>query len=490
MSEHEVSTRSQLYWNTLIRIPSQIMVFVISIFVARILDPKDFGIMGIVMMLIGNSNLLTNFGFNQAVIQKRIHDEKLLNSIFTFNLTISSLLALVFFMLSGYIADFFKTPECKDVIRIMSLVFIITAFTGLPSAILRRDMNFKAVSLFDFAESFLMSVITFVLALNHFGYWALAYGQLIPLIIITVSLYIKTRWVPLIYYNHSLMKGTFHFGMWNYFLTQLGSFPNMTERLIIGRWFGPTSLGLYDKAKSVAEMPYNSLIVNINGVMFSSFSRMNNNKNDLRQQFKKSLTLLSFINFPIYLGLIVIAPYFVYALLGVKWAPMIMPFQIILAGMLIKSFGGLTASLNIGIGKYKEHTVLFSLAVIVFIVTAFLSIPFNIEGMAVCFFIFSLIHVYLWMKLSLKNIDLFWSDVFSAISPGLAASTLMFFAAKMMTYFVLVDYSIINTIFIIGIGAFIYCLYLLLDSSQLTKDFKSLLWEDIKNKTAIVSAQK
>lgn len=472
------------------RIPSQIVAFAISIFVTRILDPKDFGVMGITMMLIGYSNLLTNFGFNQAVIQKGIRDKKVLNSIFTFDLTISSFLALVFFILSGYIADFFKTPECKEVIRIMSLVFVITSFTGIPSAILRRDMNFKAVSLFDFAQLFLMSLITLLLALNHFGYWALAYGQLIPLVVITVSLYIKTGWVPMIYYNHSLMKGIVHFGMWNFINTQLGFIAQQTDKFIIGRWLGPISLGFYDKAKSVAEMPYNSLIVNINGVMFSSFSRANENKYELGRQFKKTLTLLSLINLPIYLGLIVIAPYFVDVLLGGKWAPMIVPFQIILTSMLIKSFGGLTASLNIGVGKYKEHTMLFFSALIIFILSGFFSLRFDIEGIAVSYFIFSVIHVYLWMNLSLKNIGLSWREMFSAVFPGVTASTVMFLAAKMMTYFVFADRSFINMIFIITISAVIYGLYVLLDNSQLTKDLKDLVWKDIKNKTSIASAPK
>ncbi|HET6465446.1 MAG TPA: lipopolysaccharide biosynthesis protein, partial [Nitrospiria bacterium] len=353
MSKPESSTRSQLYWNTFISIPSQIISFVISILVARILDPKDFGIMGIVMMLIGFSNLLANFGFNQAVIQKGIHDKKLLSSIFTFNLAMSFGLTLVFFLLSGYMADFFKVPECKDVIKVMSPVFIIGSFAGIPNAILRRDMNFKAVSLIDFFQSFLMSIITLILAMKGFGYWALVYGQLIPSVVITITLYIVTQWVPIAYYNQSLMRSVFHFGMWNFINTQLGFVAQQTDKFIIGRWLGPAALGLYDKAKSVGEMPYNSLIININGVMFSSFSRLNNNKLELREQFKKSLTLLSFINFPIYLGLIIIAPYFVYVLLGDKWAPMIMSFEIILVSMLFKSFGGLVASLNIGIGKYK-----------------------------------------------------------------------------------------------------------------------------------------
>ena len=93
----ESNVRSQLYWNTLLRIPVQIIVVIVSILITRALDPKDFGIMAIVVMLIGYSNLISSFGFNEAVIQKGIKDKGTLNSIFTFNLCVSVFLGSMFF---------------------------------------------------------------------------------------------------------------------------------------------------------------------------------------------------------------------------------------------------------------------------------------------------------------------------------------------------------------------------------------------------------
>ena len=140
-SDQAVSVKSNLYWNTLIRIPSQIVYFAISIIVARILMPRDYGILGIVMMLIGYANTFTNFGFNQAIVQKRIVDKKTLNSIFTLDFSISIIIAAGFFLIAGFIADFFRTPECAKAIRVLCPIFILTSFYGLPHAILRRDMK-------------------------------------------------------------------------------------------------------------------------------------------------------------------------------------------------------------------------------------------------------------------------------------------------------------------------------------------------------------
>jgi O-antigen/teichoic acid export membrane protein len=481
MNKQNVSTRSQLYWNTLLKIPGQIVSFVISIIVARILVPNDFGIMGIAMMLIGYTNLFTDFGFTQAIIQKQIEDKKTLNSIFTVNLAASLILGVLFFISSGYIADFFKSPECRNVIKVLSIVFVVTSFSAVPSAILRRDMNFRTLSLINLSSSFLMSLVTLLLALNSLGYWALVFGQLIPNVFLTVVICYKVRWVPAINYNHSSMKDIFHFGAWNFTKTQLGFLAQHTDKFIIGRWLGTASLGFYDKAMSLASMPINSLTMNINSVMFSSFSTNKEDKYLLQTHFKKGLSLISFINFPIYMGLIVIAPYFVYSFLGDKWSRMILPFQIILIGFVTKTFGGLTASLNVGIGNYKRHTIRSSIALVVFIASCFILLRFNITGIALSFLIFSTVEIYMVMDLALKSIGLAWKEVVIAIYPGVAASILMFLITSFISQFLLLDYSGTNMLLIIIGGTFSYCLYIWFDKSTFTQEFKELVGRDIKN---------
>ncbi len=481
MNKQNVSTRSQLYWNTLLNIPGQIASFVISIIVARILMPNDFGIVGIGMMLIGYTNLFTDFGFTQAIIQKQIEDKKTLNSIFTVNLSISVFFAVLFFISSGYIADFFRSPECKNVIKVLSIVFVITSFSAVHSAILRRDMNFRTLSLINVGSSILMSLITLLLALNSLGYWALVFGKLIQLLVFAVIICYTVGWVPAINYDHSSMKDVFQFGAWNFTKTQLGFLSQHVDKFIIGRWLGTASLGFYDKAMSLASMPINSLTMNINSVMFSSFSTNKEDKYLLQRHFKKGLSLISFINFPIYIGLIIIAPYFVYSFLGEKWAPMIRPFQIILIGFITKTFGGLTASLNVGIGNYKKHTIRVSIALAVFVVSCFFLLTFNITGIALSFVIFSIVEIYMLMDLALKGIGLAWKESVMPIYPGVTASVLMLLITSFLSHFLLSDYSFANMLIITIVGISSYCVYILLDRSTFTQEFKTLAGRDIKN---------
>lgn len=483
MVSESSSTRSQLYWDSIIRIPSQIITLAISICVTRILDPKDFGVMGIVMMLVGYSNLITNFGFNEAIIQKGITNRLVLRSIFTFNLAVSCLLAMLFYFLSGIMAAYFQVPECEAVLKAMSLVFILSSFTSVPASLLRRDMKFKYIALLDFGSALSMNVLTLLFALAGFGYWALAYGQLIPLAVLAITLCGITGWVPIISYSHASMEGLFHFGVWNFMKAQLAFVSQHVDRFIIGKWMDPNSLGFYDKALSIAGMPYNSLVMNINSVMFSSFSGIKDKREDLQSKFGKSLVLLSLINCPIYLGLIAIAPHFVVVLLGEKWRAVTLPLQIMAGGMLVRSFGGLIASLNVGVGHYREHTVLALGALMCFVVSAVALLPFGIVGIAISYCVYSILQVYLWMDLSVRCVAITWKVVFLSIFPAFSASAVMFLVAESASQWVFIDHSFMDLVLLLIVSALTYLSCLAFNRSPILNEFKVLIWEDVKAKT-------
>jgi len=474
------NTRIQLYWNTLLRVPAQAFSFIISIFVARLLDPRDFGIIGISMMLIGYANMFTNFGFSDAIIQKGIDNKKSLNSIFTFNLAFSVILAAGFFQSAGMIADFFNTPECRPAIKVLSFVFIITAFPVIPNSILRKNMEFKTLVLVDFIQSILMSFITLFMAWKGYGYWSLVYGQIIPLVVVSIILCIRMKYMPVLYYSHSLMKEIYDFGGWNLFRVQLLFLSQHVDRFVVGKWMGPIQLGFYDKALTLGMTPYNSLIMNINAVMFSSFSLEKNNITQLRESFRKSLALLSFINFPTYLGLIAVAPYFVHTLLGEKWSPMIVPFQIILVGIIFKSLIGLLTSLNVGIGKYKNLTIRSFIAFIVFSFLCIVSYNQDIIFISICFLVYCVLEIMLLISLSCQALGIKVTDFLKTIIPGFSSSIIMYFVTVALSLFIFQARTILNMLLIILTGAISYSLCILLNTSDLAKDFKMLILKDIR----------
>lgn len=485
MKSKEGTLRSNLYWNTLLPIFAQGLCFVNSILTARILMPKDFGIMCIAMMVIGYANLFTNFGFNQAIIQKRITNVRDVNSLFTLGLAMSISVGAITLLFANDIAVFFNLEDSEKVIKIMSLVFLITAFSVIPDAILKRDMNFKIVSIIGVFQAVFVSVLTLTLAIAGLGYWSLVYGQLVPLTISTIVLCNKAHWRPMLCYDHSLTKKVMGFSFWNYIRGQLNFVCGHTDKFIIGKFMGPVQLGYYDKAASVADQPQSTINMNINAVFFSSFSYNKENLSRLQEQLKKSLCLIGIINLPIYLGLIAIAPYFVNVLLGPKWLQMIVPLQIISLGCICNSFTSLAANLNVAIGKYSEHTVRLLLIAICFIISTIILSRYGINGVACSLLIFNVLKILFLLGLSLKELHLRWLDYASAILPSLIASLFMFLNVSLASIFWLVDYNFINMIVIILIGIIIYILYfIVIDRSKITYDFKKAIIADLRKLVA------
>ena len=182
-------TKSSLYWNVALKIIYEVFRFATAIIVARILDPKDFGIVSIATMVIYYANSFTNFGFNQALVQRKDITEKHINSVFTFDLVISLAMGLLALLSSDAISRFFNSPESADVIRILSLVFILTTLHDLPYILLRREIEFKTISIVDMFREIGMSLLTLVLAYYGFSDWSIVWGHLVPLFLAAILLY-------------------------------------------------------------------------------------------------------------------------------------------------------------------------------------------------------------------------------------------------------------------------------------------------------------
>jgi len=480
MKQPEKNLRSDLYWNTLVRIPAQIIFFITSIIIARILDPKDFGIVGISMIIIGYIDLFTNFGFTQAIVQKKIRDSKTLNSIFTFNLVLSIFLSVLFFVFAADIARFFNADESRRAIQVLSVVFIVTAFRIIPMANLLRDMRFRELVVAELIKRLSGAVFALTLALTGFGYWSLVFGHLIPEAIVAVWLCVKARWLPAIMYVHNKMKTLFDFGLWNFLNSQLTFYADNIDKVLMVKFHGLVSVGFYDKAQSIARFPISSLMMNINAVMFSSFSKDQDERLRVQKNFLKSLTLVSIIGFPVYTGLMIVAPYFVYGLLGAKWSPMITSFQIILGGCLLRTIWGLTSNLNIGIGNYRRNVVRLFVSAVIFTVACLSLLRYGLIGISCSFLIYSSVITVLGLSLAKEGIGISWTHIIRSVLPGFKSSLIMSSVVVLVSRVYLVDYTILNLFALSLIGAVLYCALVMIEKNDIVRDMKTSVINDIR----------
>lgn len=473
-------TRNSLYWNLSLKIPYEFFRFATSIIVARILEPKDFGIVSIASMAIYYSNTITSLGFNQALVQRKEITEKHINSVFTFNLAISIILVCIFYLMAPVIASFFSSPESKNVIRVLSTVFILTTLHEIPYTLLRRDINFKTISLIDTTKEVSMTLITLALVMVGFKYWAIVLGHLIPLFFVMLYLLYRVGWRPRISYHHASLKELFNFGIWSFINTQIYFFSTRIDRLIIGRALTPAILGLYDKAKSLSQMPSESIGTNINTVLFSSFSRSQQGAEELKNILRKALVLISAINFPIYIGLYAVAPHFVLVLLGEKWRQMIAPLQILCIGGFFASFNGLFSAFNFGTENYRKHNIRVIIATCFLIAESIFLVRFGIEAVAAGVAIYSLIVFYLTYEIIREKFNMPWKELIACILPAILAGTIMFLVIKAYYIAFSKEFTFISLFSMVVIGALTYIISIVILPMAILDNIRTSIYNDFE----------
>lgn len=472
-------TKSSLYWNVALKIVYELFRFATAIIIARILEPKDFGIVSIATMVIYYANSFTNFGFNQALVQRKDITDKQINSVFTFDLMVSVTMGLLALLSADAISRFFNSPESADVIRTLSLVFIITTLHDLPYILLRREIEFKVISIVDMLREMGMSILTLVLAYYGFSYWSIVWGHLIPLFLAAIYLLYKVKFPLKLSFRYASLRELFDFSIWSFIQMQIYFLSSRIDRIIIGKFLDTTMLGLYEKAKSLSQMPSESLGDKINTVLFSSFSRAQDKREEITRLFNKGLVVLTAINFPIYFGLYEIADHFVLVLLGDKWGGMIDAFKIMAIAGLFASVNGLVSALAVGAGQYRSYTIRFGISTFIFFILGMFAVEKGIEAVAVAFVLYSITLFIISYSLLKKAFHFSWQAVAVNVLPALVSSLIMAIVLEYVKAHGLENPTLSNMFMLIAIGGMVFVTSILLFPAETIRQVRQSVYVDV-----------
>ncbi|MDR4503178.1 MAG: lipopolysaccharide biosynthesis protein [Candidatus Scalindua sp.] len=473
-------TKSSLIWSTALRIGYQIIRFAVSIIIARLLEPKDFGIMGIATMIVFYANTITNFGFNNALIQKKDINDEHVNSVFTIDVIVSIILFAVTILLSHRIAVFFHIPELEEVLWAVSPIFIITSFFQMPMTLMKRHVNFKITSITEFLQGIIQSFLTLALAFWGFKYWSLVIGLVVSYTVSTLFILLVVKWKPKIKYSNIAVKSIFNFGMYNLLRAQLFYINSFADKFIIGKFLGPTFLGFYEKAYSTAEIQRNCIGMPINAVMFSSFSRIQSVKDDqIKKYFKKALSIILLISIPFNVVLFLLGAHFVSVLLGSKWELMIRSLKIFSVAFVFVPVNGLLASLNIGIGNYKRQTINECICSVFLIIVCLLIVQNGIEYVAFGFLFASFLQFILAIRLAKESLKLRGKDVLESLRPAILGSVFMAIMIILSEKWFFYKINAVNFILLLAIGCFSYILAILSPNYRILEDFRKPIIDNI-----------
>ena len=346
---------SGIVWTFAQQFGSQAITFLVSIVLARLLLPSEFGIIGMITVFISIGSSLANSGMTQSLIRTENPDQEDFSTVFFFNLTISTVIYAIIFAGAPFVADFYNQPILKNVLRVYSLSFIIQAFSTVQLTRLTKLMEFKTQMIVALPSLIGSGIVGIVMGYKGFGVWALVWMNLVQVFLSTVQLWWYSGWFPSLVFSKAKFREHFGFG---FKLTLSGLlntvFANIYQ-IVIGKFFSPAQVGFYTRAVALKQLPVSNISSTLNKVSYPLFASIQNDDVRLRRVYKQLMQIVTFLLAPLLLLMGVLGEPLFRLLFTEKWLPAVPYFQVVcLNGILYPIH-----SYNLNILKVKGRSDLF-----------------------------------------------------------------------------------------------------------------------------------
>jgi len=323
MKDFRQKTISGVYWSVVSRGGQVVLNIGITIILARLLSPREFGLIAMVTVITGFANVFPELGFSAALVQKQDIRPEHLASVFWLNLASGSLLMVAFMVAAPLVADFYGEPLLVPLTMFISTNFLINSFKIVQHTIMTKSLDFRTLSIVEIASTGIAGMIATVMAYTGFGVWSLAVQSVAGSMITAMLMWKLSDWRPDFTFNWTMVKDLLGFSanllgtrMLHYWLRRI-------DNLLIGRFLGTAELGIYTRAYQLLLFPLNSIKQVITQVLFPSFSIIQDDKAKVKRLSLKAASVIALFVYPMMSGLFVTAVPFVVTLFGSQWVEMI-----------------------------------------------------------------------------------------------------------------------------------------------------------------------
>lgn len=308
---------------------SQGIAFIVSVVMARLLTPIEYGIIGVISVFISFSTIFINSGLTYALISKKECSKEDYCTANWINIGISLICYFILYIAAPYIAEFYNMPIIVSTLRVMNLCFIVGAISSVGRTILTKEMKFKELSFTTIITSVFSGIIGIWMAYAGFGVWALVYQSVLSALFSSIWIMVLAKFVPLLKFSIKSFKELFAFGS-----KILGSdiiwaiYQNMYP-LLIGKMYNPQSVGYFNRASSYSQLVPANFSGILEKVLFPAFSNIQNDENKLLRLYGKALSISSFVIFTGCFFLMGLAYPLILNMISEKWLPCVPILQIL-----------------------------------------------------------------------------------------------------------------------------------------------------------------
>ncbi len=412
-------------WSAAEKIGSMLLQMVVSIVVARMLMPQDFGVLAILTFFTALSVVFIDSGFSQTLIRTSQPTEDQYKTVFIFNITTSLLLYGILVAISPLIAAYYKEPIITHIAPVLMLLLPLSALAVIQNTILARQFRFATLSRINFTSSAIAGIVAITMAICGCGVWSLVAQRLALIATKTCLLWWKGSWRYSGCFKWTELRAMSHFSLRLMVTDTISYLYNNIAQLFIGKIYSASTLGYFNQAQKLKELPVTSAVQSFQSVTYPALANIKENPQKLADSYLRVLMITAGVMFPVMAGMAVVAPDLFALLLGQRWMPTVPYFQILaLSGLfypistisynILKVASNGEVILKLEVAKKAIMTLLLAVA-----------IPHSVTTVAWALTAMAAIELILNLAASLKFVTITAWDIIRALLPIAVITTLM-----------------------------------------------------------------
>ena len=361
-------------WSIAEKVGSMLLQMVVSIVVARLLVPEDFGVMAILTFFTALALVMVDSGFSQTLIRKEDPSPEDYRSVFAFNIAVSVVLYGILVAAAPAVARYYELPIIADIAPVLFLLLPINALCAVQNTIFTREFRFRLLSQATFVASLVAGGVAIAMALAGCGVWSLVGQRIATLAVKTLILWIRSDWRPSLRFTMKPVREMAPFSFRLLTTDLISSIYNNISQMFIGKIYSADALGFFNQAQKFKDLPLTSAMQSVQSVTYPALSQIGDQREKFAESYRQVLMVVAFMLFPVMVGITAIAEDLFALLLGEKWMPTVPYLQILcLTGLFqplamiaynvlkVKSDGGII--LRLEIAKKALMTLILALTI-------------------------------------------------------------------------------------------------------------------------------
>lgn len=421
------------FWGLSSNLTVSAISFVGTAILARILSPKDFGLLGMAGLVTGVVQLFGNLGLGAALVHKKNIDDEYLSTAFWSSLLVSVGLVVASIIIAPFASLFFNEPAIKWIIMLLSMNFIISSFASVHRTLLCKDVKIKKIAVVEIVSRFMRVIIILVCAFFGMRFWSIAIGMIAEVILKTTLFIAITHWMPVFQFNNTKFKELFKYGKNIYGQDFLAYFSQNMDFIVTGRLLGAKLLGFYQFSYNLPYLIKTYVQDGIGPVAFPVFSKVQDDNDRLARGFLNAVKYISMITFPLMFGLAFCAEDFISVVYGARWIPAAGPLKLLCFSAALASVHCISSSLFNAKGRPDIGLKWGLFALPVTIVSVILLSRWGIVGIAGGMLFVELLTIFI-TYIATRLLNIRFKNYLIALLPAIYSSLSMITALCFISY--------------------------------------------------------